>query len=129
MENNKGIKVKNFLQKLYNFRVKVDRQGKPIANVSSIFAAACLIFVLTRPETASVHYDAGSKTMVVYGKGDSTEPFRLRAGELMDRMGIRKQDRRQYVDMLAASVILQEYMENHRQALQELRAGETSADR
>ena len=44
MENNKGFKAKNFLQKLYNFRVKVDRQGKPIANVSSIFAAACLIF-------------------------------------------------------------------------------------
>ena len=44
MENNKGIKAKNFLQKLYNFRVKVDRQGKPIANISSIFAAACLIF-------------------------------------------------------------------------------------
>ena len=40
MENNKGIKAKNFLQKLYNFRVKVDRQGKPIANISSIFAAA-----------------------------------------------------------------------------------------
>ena len=44
MENNKGFKAKNFLQKLYNFRVKVDRQGKPIANISSIFAAACLIF-------------------------------------------------------------------------------------
>ena len=46
MENNKGFKAKNFLQKLYNFRVKVDRQGKPIANISSIFAAACLIFAL-----------------------------------------------------------------------------------
>lgn len=44
MENNKGFKAKNFLQKLYNFRVKVDRQDKPIANISSIFAAACLIF-------------------------------------------------------------------------------------
>ena len=44
MENNKGNKAKNFLQKLYHFRVKVDKQGKPIANVSSIFALACLIF-------------------------------------------------------------------------------------
>ena len=44
MENNKGFKAKNFLQKLYNFRVKVDRQDKAIANVSSIFALACLIF-------------------------------------------------------------------------------------
>ena len=44
MENKKGIKAKNILQKLYSFRVKVDRQDKPIANISSIFAAACLIF-------------------------------------------------------------------------------------
>lgn len=44
MENNKGSKVKNFLQKLYHFRVKVDKQSKPIVNVSSIFALACLIF-------------------------------------------------------------------------------------
>ncbi len=44
MENNKENKVKNFLQKLYHFRVKVDRKSKPIVNVSSIFALACLIF-------------------------------------------------------------------------------------
>ena len=44
MENNKGAKAKNFLQKMYNFRVKVDRKGKPIVNVSSIFGLACLIF-------------------------------------------------------------------------------------
>ena len=44
MENNKGNKSKNILQKLYDFRVKVDRKGKPVVNVSSIFAAACLIF-------------------------------------------------------------------------------------
>ncbi len=42
--NNKGSKAVSFLQKLYNFRVKVDRKGKPIINVSSIFGAACLIF-------------------------------------------------------------------------------------
>ena len=45
MENNsKGSKAAGFLQKMYNFRVKVDRKGKPIINVSSIFGAACLIF-------------------------------------------------------------------------------------
>ena len=44
MDNNKGGKAKNFLQKLYHFRVKVDKQSKPIVNVSSIFALACLIF-------------------------------------------------------------------------------------
>ena len=44
MENNGGSKVKNFLQKMYHFRVKVDKQGKPIVNVSSIFGLACLIF-------------------------------------------------------------------------------------
>ena len=44
MENNGGNKVKNFLQKLYHFRVKVNKQDKAIANVSSIFALACLIF-------------------------------------------------------------------------------------
>ena len=44
MENNRGSKAKNFLQKMYHFRVKVDKQGKPIINVSSIFGLACLIF-------------------------------------------------------------------------------------
>ena len=42
--NNKENKVGNFLQKLFRFRVKVDRKGEPIVNVSSIFGAACLIF-------------------------------------------------------------------------------------
>ena len=44
MENNKGAKARNFLQKMFNFRFKVDRKGKPIINVSSIFGLACLIF-------------------------------------------------------------------------------------
>ena len=48
----------------------------------------------------------------------------VEADEMMDRMGIRGQDRRQYVDMLAASVILQEYMENHRTELQKMLAEE-----
>ena len=50
MENNsKGSKAAGFLQKMYNFRVKVDRKGKPIINVSSIFGAACLIFAPHMP--------------------------------------------------------------------------------
>ena len=44
MENNKGSKAKNFLQKMYHFRLKVNKQDKQIVNVSSIFALACLIF-------------------------------------------------------------------------------------
>ena len=47
MENNNpnaGEKVKSFLQKLYHFRVKVDKKGKPIINVSSIFGLFALIF-------------------------------------------------------------------------------------
>ena len=44
MENNQGSKAKGFLQKMYHFRVKVDKQGKPIVNVSSIFGLACLLF-------------------------------------------------------------------------------------
>ena len=47
MENNNpnaGEKAKSFLQKLYHFRVKVDKKGKPIINVSSIFGLFALIF-------------------------------------------------------------------------------------
>lgn len=43
------------------------------------------------------------------------------AYEIMDRMGIRRSDRGRYVDMIAANVILQEYMENHREKLEQLR--------
>ena len=42
--NNFGEKAKNIFQKMYDFRVKVNKQDKPIINVSSIFALACLIF-------------------------------------------------------------------------------------
>ena len=38
---NKAIR---FLQKMYHFRLRVDRKGQPIVNVSSIFGALCLIF-------------------------------------------------------------------------------------
>ena len=41
---NKGSKAGNILQKLYHFRLKVDRKGTPIVNVSSLFGLACLIF-------------------------------------------------------------------------------------
>ncbi|MDO4284728.1 MAG: Holliday junction resolvase RuvX [Eubacteriales bacterium] len=45
----------------------------------------------------------------------------VEADEIMDRMGIRGRDRKTYVDQIAASVILQEYMENHREELERLR--------
>lgn len=35
---------KNVIQKLYNYRFKVDRKGKTIVNVSSLFGLACLLF-------------------------------------------------------------------------------------
>lgn len=44
MENNNVSKVGNFLKKMFHFRVKVDRKGEPIVNVSSIFGLACLLF-------------------------------------------------------------------------------------
>lgn len=43
MESKKE-KAKNILQRMYHLRVKVDRKGTPIVNVSSIFGAACLLF-------------------------------------------------------------------------------------
>ena len=42
--NNNGGKVKNFFQKMYHFRVKVDKQGKPFVHVSCLFGLACLLF-------------------------------------------------------------------------------------
>ena len=42
--NNFGEKAKNFFQKMYHFRVKVNKQDKPIVNVSSLFGLACLLF-------------------------------------------------------------------------------------
>ena len=44
MENNNGSKVGGFLKKMFHFRLKVDRKGQPIVNVSSIFGLACLLF-------------------------------------------------------------------------------------
>lgn len=45
----------------------------------------------------------------------------VEADELMDEMGIPASERKTYVDMLAANVILQEYMENHRDELEKLK--------
>ena len=46
----------------------------------------------------------------------------VEAYEIMDKMGIRREDRDRYVDMIAANIILQEYMENHREELEEMRS-------
>lgn len=46
----------------------------------------------------------------------------VEADEIMDEMGIvGRMERKKYVDMLAATVILREYMENHPQELADLR--------
>ena len=47
----------------------------------------------------------------------------VEAYEIMDQMEIRGEDRGHYVDMIAASIILQEYMENHRGEMERLRDG------
>lgn len=49
MENNRnngnnGNKAVGILQKLLRYRLKIDRKGTPIVNISSLFALACLIF-------------------------------------------------------------------------------------
>ena len=41
------------------------------------------------------------------------------AEEIMKEQGIPREKYREYVDMIAAGIILQEYMENHREQLQE----------
>ena len=45
----------------------------------------------------------------------------VEAYEIMDKMEIRREDRGRYVDMIAASIILREYMENHRGELEQMR--------
>ena len=46
----------------------------------------------------------------------------VEAYEIMDRMEIRREARGRYVDMIAANIILQEYMENHRGELEQLKS-------
>ena len=48
----------------------------------------------------------------------------VEAYEIMDKMEIRREDRGHYVDMIAASIILREYMENHRGELEQMRSRE-----
>jgi len=45
----------------------------------------------------------------------------VEADEIMDQMGIRGADRKARVDMIAASIILRDYMENHREEIEALR--------
>ena len=47
----------------------------------------------------------------------------VEAYEIMDKMEIRREDRGHYVDMIAASIILQEYMENHRGEIEQMKDG------
>lgn len=39
-----GSKIGGFLRKLYHFRLRVDRKGQPVVNVSSLFSLACLLY-------------------------------------------------------------------------------------
>ena len=45
------------------------------------------------------------------------------ADEMLDEMGIPASEHKQYVDQIAASIILQEYMENHREELKDYFTG------
>ena len=42
--SNENSRAKSIFQRLYNYRLKIDRNGKPILNFSSLFSMACLIF-------------------------------------------------------------------------------------
>ncbi len=42
--SNENSRAKSIFQRLYNYRLKIDRNGKPILNFSSLFSLACLIF-------------------------------------------------------------------------------------
>ncbi len=44
----------------------------------------------------------------------------VEADEMLARMRIPREDRKQYMDQLAAGVILQEYLENHRKEIAEI---------
>lgn len=45
----------------------------------------------------------------------------VEADEMLERMGIRPEMRKQYIDQVAASIILREYMENHTEEIQAIR--------
>ena len=47
----------------------------------------------------------------------------VEADEVMDEMGIRGSGRKKYVDMLAACVILRDYMNSHPEELEEFKKG------
>ena len=44
----------------------------------------------------------------------------VEADEMLDRMGIPREDHKKYNDQVAANIILQEYMENHREEMKKL---------
>lgn len=43
------------------------------------------------------------------------------ADEMLEKMGIKPGERKQYMDQVAASVILEEYMKNHKEKLEQIR--------
>ena len=44
----------------------------------------------------------------------------VEADEMLDKMGIPREDHKKYNDQVAANIILQEYMENHRKEMEKL---------
>ena len=47
----------------------------------------------------------------------------VEAYEVMNKMEIRREEWGRYVDMIAANIILREYMENHREEIERMRGG------
>ena len=47
----------------------------------------------------------------------------VEADEMLDKMGIPREDHKKYNDQVAANIILQEYMENHREEMKALLSG------
>lgn len=108
--------------------IRRDREGmirKTLQRIEELIAANDVkVIILGLP--LNMDDSAGERAMAAEDFGDM---IRRRTGipvilsderlttvesdEIMDRMEIRPENRKQYVDMIAANVILSEYMENH----------------
>lgn len=108
--------------------IRRDREGmirKTLQRIEELIAANDVkVIILGLP--LNMDDSAGERAMAAEDFGDK---IRRRTGipvilsderlttvesdEIMDRMEIRPENRKQYVDMIAANVILSEYMENH----------------
>lgn len=81
----------------------------------------------TEGERAAITREFGDKLWRRTGRPVYYQDERLtsvEAEELMDEMGIRVDDRKTYIDMLAANVILRDFMENRTEEMENFRKGE-----